>query len=667
MLVAALFLSHDVFDRVEPFDIGDPDSEVVGAQHAFEDVTGRSAEPEVVLLVDSKAGGSSTTSSRASRRLRAVPGIARVMGPDSNPVLVSEDRTEELILGYLDAGAGRVEVGDAVDAAFASTPGVLTGGTAVAASQVGAQSERDTRVIELYAAPVLLLLLLLVFRTVVAAVLPLVVATFSILLTFATLRFITEVSTVDLFALQTVTGLGTGLAIDYSLFILARFREEIGEGSSYRTAHLNTLRTAGRTVTFSSITVATALISLTVFPQPFLYSTGIAGALTAIFAGLTALLVLPAILAIFGPSVNRFAVRRHRPHRPAAAGFWQRLPRAVCRRPVSAVLVSGVVMLAFASQAIGIDVRTPDASELPSTASSRVVADSIEDFPLAPQTFLYALLPGTPDETKHVAGDVERIEDVEATSRPRSLDDDTSLLYVTASMDPLSKRGQDLVSDVRANLPSGSLLGGRAAEQVDQRSSILDHAPLAIAIVVLTNLLILVGMTRSLLLPLFAVTINLLTVAASVGALVLAFTTDWIAGLLGADVQNGIDMSVPVIVFAIGFGLSTDYGIFLFARIREERAKMGEEDAIIAGVASTGSLISASALLLAVAVGAFVFSDLVIVKEFAVAIAFAVLLDATVVRGLLIPGLLRLLGRRAWRLPWSLGASPRAEAVDSIR
>lgn len=653
----AAFAAVGVFDRVQPFDISDSGSEVARASAAVEASTGAGAEAEVILMVSPGAGGGRLSDlSSVAERLQSVPGIAKVVTPDSDRALIS-DRDTFLVLGYLEPGIGRVDAGEAVVDAFASDPNVLAGGTAVAAYQVGVRSEHDTRRIELYAAPILLLLLLVVFRTLVAAVLPLIVAGLSILLTMASLRLITDLTAIDLFSLQTVTGLGTGLAINYSLFILARYREELLSGGGYRLAYVNTMVKAGRTVAFSAITVAAALASLLVFPQPFLHSTGIAGGLVALFAGLIALFVLPASLALLGPSVNSFAIRRDplRSGVTETSGFWRRLPAAVCRRPVPAILVGGAVMVALALQAGGATLNTPDARELPKQDSARKVASSVAgDFPKIQPTQLFALVPSPNGGRDGLEADLGGIQGLVAVSRPTELGDGTAEVSISGDMDPLSEDGQTFVSDIRDQLPEGSLVGGRAAEQADQRTSILHHIPAAVALIFLTNLLVLAVMTRSVLLPLLALAVNVLTVLASLGALSAVFTSDLLAGWLGTEAQSGIDISVPVISFAIAFGLSTDYGIFLLARIREERAAAADEtDAIIEGVAATGRLISASAVLMAIAVGAFVFSDLVIVKEFAVAIAVAVLLDATIVRGLIIPASLKLLGRSAWWHPRS--------------
>lgn len=652
LVTLAAFISSDIFERVEPFDISDPGAEVERASAAYEEATGSSAEPGVVLLISARERDLGQASTVAASELRSIEGISRVRSPSSEPALVSRDRTMGLVVGYLGSGTSPVEVGGAVDRSFSGRRGVLAGGTAVAAHQVGKRSEDDTRRIELFAAPVLLLLLMLVFRTLVAAMLPLLVAAFAILMTLAVLRLLTEVTVIDLFSLQVVTGLGAGLAIDYSLFVLARYREEIARGAGYLCALRETLVTAGRTVTFSSLTVAAALAALVVFPQPFLRSTGIAGALTAIFAGLTALLVLPAMLAILGPSVESLSVRRDRARHSQGDARWASLARAVCRRPLPALVVGGVVMLAVASQAIGMNLTTPDARELPSSDSARVVADAAAEFPDLPPTNLFAVLPLGAAGLPELVAEIEGIKGVTAVSDPEPLGEQSTQILISADVDPLSPQGQDSVAKVRDLLPAGSLLGGRSAELADERSSVAEHAPAAIALVVLTNLLILATMTRSLLLPLLALVMNLLTVAASLGVMAAVFMSESAASLLGADVPAGIDISVPALTSAVIFGLSTDYGIFLLARIREARRQAASEtEAIIAGVATTGGLITASALLFATALGAFVFSDLVIIKEVGLAIAVAVLLDATVVRGLLIPASLRLLGRSAWWRP----------------
>ncbi len=332
---------------------------------------------------------------------------------------------------------------------------------------------------------------------------------------------------------------------------------------------------AGRTVLFSAITVAAALASLLVFPQPFLHSTGIAGGLVALFAGLTALLVLPAALALLGPSVDSLEVRTDPFRREATdpSTFWRRAPAAVCRRPVPALLAGIAVMAALAAQAPGTNLTTPNAGELPARDSARLLAEAIETrFPAIAPTQLFAVIPPSERIGAEEEAQLREIPGFEDLSRPRALGGGGSLVTIGGDMDPFSTSGQDFVDAVRRELPTGSLLGGRAAEQADQRSSILDRAPLAIGLIVLANLLLLALMTRSIILPLLAIAVNLLTVVAALGTLTAVFTSETLTALLGTEVQPGVDLSVPVISFAIAFGLSTDYGIFLFSRIREKRA-----------------------------------------------------------------------------------------------
>jgi RND superfamily putative drug exporter len=308
-------------------------------------------------------------------------------------------------------------------------------------------------------------------------------------------------------------------------------------------------------------------------------------------------------------------------------------------------------MLAIASPALGGSLTSPDAKALPEGAGARVVADvSASEFEGGNPTRLGIVIPpGKAAAAKQATGELSRTEGV-VVGRSYELKDGSTYEHLTAAVEPFSDAGQDLLADVRAlPWPPGTLVAGRAAELTDQRDSISSRAPLVVAIVVVTNLLLVLLMVRSLLLPLVSIALNALTVLAAYGLMVAAFQNETLAGLLGAAAQDGIDVSVPALAFAVVFGLSTDYGIFLFSRIAEARRDgLGEEQAITAGLSRTGRLITSAAVIFAVAVGANAFSDLVIVKEFAVAVAVAVILDATIVRGLLVPAILKLLGPRAW-------------------
>ncbi len=668
LVALAAPLAADVFDRVEPFDISDPGSEVERAYDRLEAATGAQPDPGVLILVtpggDASEGAGARRIVKVAAELEVVDGVARVESPEARPELLSADGNSGLVIGYLAAGSGRVQTGRFVEEAFSGEPDLKLGGIAVAAEQLGRQSEEDSRKIELFAAPVLLLLCLWVFRSPIAAALPLLLSGISIVLTFAALSLLSEFTDIDLFSLQVVTGLGVGLAIDYSIFILARFRIEIRHGHGIQTAQLATLSTAGRTVAFSALTVAAALAALILFPQQFLSSTGIAGGIVAVISGAVALIILPAAMALLGPRIDPALEAGEvdaggctTDPLTRGGGLWATLPRRVMGRPLPVATVSLLAMLAIASPALGGKLTTPDARVLPEEESARMVFDSVaSSFPELPTSTVQIYIP--PDASSAAPAsrefaDVGAIPGVLGRPQVQRLPDGGGQVVVFSSLDPLSDAGQDQLAQLRAApWPNGTLVGGRAAELADQRASISDSAPLVVAVVVITNLLLVLIMVRSLVLPLVSLLLNALTVLASYGLMVAIFENSTPAELLGTFAQDGIDVSVPILAFAVVFGLSTDYGIFLFSRIKEARDHgSGDEEAVIEGIASTGRLITASAVIFSVAVGAFAFSDLVIVKEFAVAVALAVLIDASVVRGLLLPSILKLLGARAWAWP----------------
>ncbi len=654
LFAIALPVASTVFDHTRPFDISDPGSEVERGYSAYEDAQGVVSDPDVVVLLSGPAVSRAAT---LQRRLAGIEGIAASYGPGDDTSLRAAAGGEALLLGRSAAGVNRVDLGEAVSNAFANEPGVTPGGVAVAAYEIGRQTEQDTRRIELFAAPLLLLLLLFVFRSPLAAALPLLLSGFSIVTTLAVLSLLGRAVGIDVFSLQVVTGLGVGLAIDYSLFVLARYRIEIRRGDGYQRAQLRTVATAGRTVMFGSLTVAAALAALIAFPQQFLSSTGIAGGLVALLSGVAALVVLPAVLALLGPRVDprweRAVDRSAPPPDPLSggSGFWRGVAERVMAAPIPFATLALIAIAAIAAPGIGGSLTTPDARSLPESTGARTVAERIAaDFPAAGGTRLGVLVPsGSHPASTTARAELGQLPGVDV-GRGFKLTNGDTYLHLTAPVDPLSGAGQDLVASVRGlPWPPGTLVSGRAAELTDQRASIGSHAWVVVAIVVCTNLLLVFALVRSLLLPLLSLALNALTVLASYGLIVAAFGSHTVAGLLGTQVQDGIDVSIPALAFAVVFGLSTDYGIFLFSRIAEARREgLAPEEAIASGLARTGRLITSAAVIFAVAVGANAFSDLVIVKEFAVGVAFAVLLDATIVRGILVPAALKLGGRRAW-------------------
>ena len=663
--IAAAIGGASLFDAVSPYGFQDPESESARATEALEDATGERPLPDVVLVVDPRGGDSlAAASERAERELRAVPDVTTVAGPGDDRELVSEDGRIGLVVGNLDADTEDIsEVGDAVEQLFQDSDDVITGGAAVTQHQLNQTTEDDLRRIELFAAPILFLLSLLVFRGLVAAALPLVVGALSILTTLLVLRLLTEVIEIDVFVINIVTGLGLGLAIDYSLFVISRFREQLAAGGPTGAIVRRTVSSQGRMILFSGLTVAAALASLCVFPQRFLYSIGVGGAVVALTSALVCLTVLPALLAMLGPRVNALAPRRLQVN--PSDRRWRAWGHFVLRHPGAIAAVVVVAMVSAGLPFLRVELTRADASTLPSDSSARQVDSVLQKrFTSDPASRVTVVLTEQPNPVGFVKArsKLARLPAVEAVERPVRAGE-LRRVDVQLGVDPFSDKALDAVAAARG-LSWGApvLIDGPPAELRDQRDSLSDHLPLAVAIIVLSTIALIFAMTRSLVLPLLALLMNFLTVSVAFGVLVLVFQDGRFEGLLGYTSQGALDTSMPILLFAVAFGLSTDYGVFLLQRISEERrVASSERSAIAGGLAHSGRPITAAALLFAVAMGAFAFSELIFIKEVAVGTAVAVLVDATLVRALLFPALLGLLGERAWWGPRWAARSPAPE------
>jgi uncharacterized membrane protein YdfJ with MMPL/SSD domain len=462
------------------------------------------------------------------------------------------------------------------------------------------------------------------------------------------------------FALNVVTGLGLGLAIDYSLFIVSRYREELARVGPGPEAIRRTLATAGRTVLFSSLTVAAALGSLLLFPQRFLYSMGIGGMMVAALAGAVALLVLPAVLALLGPRVNALAPRRLQraadaDARPAQSGPWYRLSRAVMRRPGTIVAASAALLIALGLPFLGVKFTAVDASVLPISASARQVDDALKrDFDVRRTTPITLVAQTTPGPAlDRYLRDVQSVEGIAAVTAPRPVADGLTVVDVIPAAGALSDSSQNTLRDVRRLDPPFSVLArGQTAALVDLKASLADHLPGSLAILIGATVLVLFLMTGSVVLPLKAILMNALGLSAAFGILVLVFQDGRLEGLLGYTSQGALEATQPVFLFAVAFGLSTDYGVFLLARIKEARDRgLPNDEAVAVGLERTGRVVTAAALLFCVAVGAFATSHIIFLKELGIGTALAVLIDATIVRALLVPSLMKLLGDWNWWAP----------------
>jgi RND superfamily putative drug exporter len=576
------------------------------------------------------------------------------------------------------------EAGLAIAERFEDSQGVIVGGGAVAQEQVNKQVETDLQQAEMLAFPLLFLLSLLFFRSLVAALLPLMIGALAIVGTFLILRLASEFGSISIFALNLTTALGLGLSIDYSLFVVSRYREEIAKDGPGLAAMRRVMATAGRTVFFSSLTVAAALASLLVFPQRFLYSMGLGGSLVALFAALISLTVLPAVLTLLGTRVNSLAPRflRRRAEaeaRPDEHGFWYRLSRFVMRRPIGVATASAALLIVMGLPFLNIKFDTVDPTVLPAEASAHRAYDIVkEEFPPYRDSPIWVTVRGSDSESiATLRKRVGRTEGVAAVLPPQRLTPNLTVVQTISANPFASDESKATVERVRELDVRGGevLVGGSTAEFIDFQGSLARHLPLALAIVIGSTLVILFLMTGSVVLPIKSLIMNFLNLSAVFGLLVLIFQDGRFEDALAYNSTGALEQTMPILLFAVAFGLSTDYAVFLLSRIKEARDNgASESESVAIGLERTGRIVTAAALLFAVALGAFATSQILFVKENGVGTALAVLIDASIVRALLVPSLMELLGKWNWWAPRPLRrlherfgiretAEPRTEAV----
>ncbi len=669
---AAGALGSGVADRLHPYGADDPETESVRANERLQDAGFR--EASVVVLLEDAPVGSAETQNRVAEITERL----------------EKDREVATVTGYYDTGSSDFvsRDGDATYLAVALKPtkdkewqdagkrirdgvgklrGVSVGGPALAITEVNEQVEEDLQKAELIAFPLLFLLSFLFFRSLVAAALPLLVGGLAIVGTFVILRMANEVGEISIFALNLTTGLGLGLAIDYSLFMVSRYREEIAKSGPGLQAMKRTMATAGRTVFFSSLTVAAALASLLVFPQRFLYSMGLGGASVALLAALVALVVLPAVLALLGKRVNSLAPeflqrRADRDSKPAEAGFWYRLSQFVMKQPGRIAIVCATVLLIAGIPFLRIQFTYPDAQILPEDKSARQVDNVLRsDFPPNRDTPIRVVVKrATPDAVASVAAELEDTKGVVAVNPPRQLESGDAVIEAVSSRPYIDNKSRDTVRrirEIKAPGQSSVVVTGGTAEFLDFQESLKDHLPLALLIVVVTTLIVLFLMTGSVVLPVKQLLMNILNLSAVFGLMVLIFQDGRLESLLAYTSQGGLEQTMPILLFAVAFGLSTDYGVFLLSRIKEARdGGAGNSKSVAIGLERTGRIVTAAALLFSVAIGAFATSQIIFIKQNGVGTALAVLIDATIIRALLVPSLMELLGRWNWWAPKPLRA-----------
>jgi uncharacterized membrane protein YdfJ with MMPL/SSD domain len=656
-----------VADKLDPYGADDPDTESVIAQERLDDAGFRDAG--VIVLVEDAPVATAEGRQRVqqvTREVEADPDVQQVSGylTTNSPDFLSKDGTATYLAVGLEPTGDKQqqEAADRIREELADSEGVSVGGYALAQEQVNQQVEEDLRKAELLAFPLLFLLSLLFFRSGVAALLPLMIGGLAIVGTFFLLRVASELGSVSIFALNLTTGLGLGLAIDYSLFVVSRYREEIAKSGPGLEAMRRTMMTAGRTVLFSSLTVTAALASLLVFPQRFLYSMGLGGSMVAILAALISLTVLPAVLALLGNRVNalspRFLQRRaDRDARPAEEGFWYRLSRFVMRRPAQIAITTTVLLLVLGIPFLQLKFTSPDAQILPEERSARQVDDVLRaEFPPNRDTPIRLLVSNADSaEVAQISQQVESTEGVVAVNPARPLPNGDTVIEGIASTPYIEEESRDAVRAVRdIQPPPGTevLVSGATASFLDFQESLKEHAPLALAIVIIGTVVALFLMTGSVVLPVKQLLMNVLNLTAVFGILVFIFQDGRLEGLLDYSSQGALEQTMPILLFAVAFGLSTDYGVFLLSRIKEARdSGINDSEAIAVGLERTGRIVTAAAVLFAIAIGAFATSQIIFIKQNGIGTALAVLIDATIIRALLVPSLMELLGRWNWWAP----------------
>jgi uncharacterized membrane protein YdfJ with MMPL/SSD domain len=626
----------------------------------IERAAGQDAAPSLIALinVDDKAAIAATT-----RLLEDDASVAQVVGgPEAGRQFVSKDGAQTYFAAIYTSGADADKTTERLRDELGRVDGVRVGGFGPAYQEVNEHVEDDLVTAELIAFPLLFLVSLWVFRSAVAALLPLLVGGLTIVTSLLVIRGINEFLDISIFALNLITGLGLGLAIDYSLFLVSRYREELERVGPGAEAVRRTVATAGRTVAFSAVTVAGAGLALLVFPLRFLYSMGIGVTVVALAAATVSLIVLPALFAVLQHRVNALAPKRWRQaqlaeSRAEVRGFWYRLSKFVMRFPVGTAIAGAAVLLALGAPFLGVKFTGVDATILPDGSQAKTVDSVLRNDFVGVESSPVIVAVTAPEsarvQIKAYAATLGSLDGAAQVAEPRFLAHDTWQLDVIPKGSTLDDATLDLVTEIRdVDAPGRVLVGGASAEQVDQVASIAANIPLALAILAVLTFITLFLMTGSVVLPIKALLMNVLTISATFGALVLIFQDGRFEGLLDYTSQGALESSQPVFLFAVVFGLSTDYAVFLLTRIKEARdAGAGERESVALGLQRTGRIVTAAALLFAIALGAFATSQIIFIKELGIGTALAVLIDATIVRAMLVPSLMALLGRANWWAP----------------
>ena len=664
-------LGSQVFSRFDTGGYSDPNSDSAKVWD-YLDETFKVKDPSVVLVVDAKDKSVDDPSvvaiaTELESQVRAESSAESVLSYWSSggaPSLKSKKGTSAFIFVYLKSNdfteidkLGGVYQ-EKYDGNYKGL-NVYASGGAVFANAINGRIQDDLKLSEAVSIPLTFLLLLFVFGAMAASAMPLVVGITAILGTFFAMYLLTLITDVSIFALNLTTGLGLGLGIDYALLIVNRFREEMARGLDNETAIVNTLRSAGKTVFYSGLTVVLTLISLTFFPQTFLKSMGYAGAAVVALAVIGALIPLPALLAILGAKINKGVVRRSGIVQKED-GRWAQIARFVMRRPVSVVAASLAILAILIAPITNIKFSQIDSDVLPKSDRAYQASQFIaNEFPGQESNPIEIVFPEGAQQSEQIATYMAALKQIPGVVRVGEIQivGNAARLVAIHSMKPRTPEGEELIHKIRElPAPEGTLVGGIAADYADTQGAISSTMPKVLGWIMITVLLLLFAFTGSLLLPIKAVILNFTSLAATMGVLTWIFIDGNFKELLGDFIVNGtLDTNTMVLVSIVAFGLSMDYEVFLLSRIKEEHdAGKSNIDAVALGLQKSARIITAAAFILAVVFAAFVLSGVTSIKMMGFGVAFAILLDATLIRAFLVPALMRLFGDWTWWAPRAL-------------
>jgi len=664
-------LGSQAFSRFDSGGYSDPASDSAKVAEYLEDTFDK-RNPSLVMAVHTKGGSINdpevvTSAGELESQIRNDSSTDKVISywsSGNSPFLKSKDGSSGLMFVYFkttdftETGKLGGQFQEKYDGAYKNLD-VYVSGEAVFANAINGNIQEDLKVAEFISIPLTFLLLLLVFGALVASAMPLVIGVTAIIGTFFVMYLLTLFTDVSIFVLNLTTGLGLGLGIDYALLIVNRFREELAKGLSKESAIVNTMKTAGKTVFYSGLTVVVTLISLMFFPLNFLKSMGYAGASVVALAVFGALIPLPALLVMLGEKINKGRVRRGAMIQ-REDGRWAQVARFVMRKPITVVAASLAILFFFISPIGNAKFGQVDTDQLPATDRAYISSQFIaEQFPGEEGNPIEIIFPNGSSQTAEISDFTNQLSSVAGIARvgePQVVGN-TVRVEAVQLMKPRTPASEALIEEIRAlPSPDGMLVGGVAADYADTQGAIADTLPIVFGWVVLIVLLLLFAFTGSLILPIKAVVLNFLSLAATIGVLWWVFGEGNLQSVVGDFIVTGIiDTNMMVLVAIVAFGLSMDYEVFLLSRIKEEHdAGRSNTESVAIGLQKSARIITAAAFILAIVFAAFVTSGVTAIKLLGFGVAFAILLDATLIRALLVPALMRLFGERNWWAPKAL-------------